>query len=199
MMRLPVRLPVLATLVLALAGCAAPRQLVSDVASYSQWPAGRKPGSYAFDRLPSQQSAPERQQSLEDAARPALEAAGFAPAGDGAQAEFSIQIGARVTKIERSPWDDPFWWHGSFVHPRFSRGPWWPGFGMGTSVPVYERQVALLVRDRQSGQALFEAHASNDGTNAASTRLLPAMFAAALKDFPAGAPDSRAVTVELPR
>jgi hypothetical protein len=187
-----------AALAATLLGCAAPRQLASEVASYSQWPAGRQPGSYAFERLPSQQSRPERQQALEDAARPAIEAAGFTPAGDAAQAEVSIQIGARVTTIERSPWDDPFWRHGSLVHPRYSRGPWWPGFGMGYSTPVYEREVALLVRDRQSGQALFESHASHDGNGSTTSRLLPAMFAAALKDFPAGAAEPHAVAVDLP-
>ena len=52
-------LTLLATTAL-LAGCAAMNSLTSDVASYSAWPADRKPGSYAFERLPSQQARPER-------------------------------------------------------------------------------------------------------------------------------------------
>src|SRR5512144_2923274 len=85
-----------------LAGCAGPRDLTSDVSTYSQWPAERKPTSYAFERLPSQQTYPEQQQRLEDAARPAIEAAGFAPAADPNTADFTIQIGARVSANERS-------------------------------------------------------------------------------------------------
>ena len=189
----------LVAITLALAACATPHQLDSDVASYSQWPAGRQAASYAFERLPSQQAQPERQQALEDAARRAVEAAGFTPAADAASADVSVQLGARVTTIERSPWDDPFWWRGSLVHPRYSRGPWWPGFGMNYAAPVYEREVAVLIRDRQSGQALFESHASNDGTSAATATLLPAMFAAALKDFPGSGLNPRRVSVELAR
>lgn len=192
---------VLLAAALALGGCATPRQLASDVASYSQWPASRQPASYAFERLPSQQAQPERQQALEDAARRAVEAAGFTPAADAASADVSVQLGARVTTTERSPYDDPFWWHGSLVQPRYRGGPWSPGFGFGFgfryAAPVYEREVAVLIRDRQSGQALFESHASNDGTSAATATLLPAMFAAALKDFPTGAVNPRRVTVEL--
>ena len=182
---------------LALGACATPHQLDSDVATYSQWPAGRQATSYAFERLPSQQAQPERQQALEDAARRAVEAAGFTPATDAASADVSVQLGARVTATERSPYDDPFWWRGSLVHPRYRGGPWWPGFGFRYAAPVYEREVAVLIRDRQSGQALFESHASNDGTSTKTATLLPAMFAAALKDFPGGAVNPRRVTVEL--
>ena len=54
-----------------LGGCAAMRQLDSEVSSYSQWPAARGAATYTFERLPSQQTRPERQQALEDAARAA--------------------------------------------------------------------------------------------------------------------------------
>ena len=37
----------------ALGGCANMNQVVNDVSTYSAWPADRKPGSYAFERLPS--------------------------------------------------------------------------------------------------------------------------------------------------
>jgi hypothetical protein len=192
---------VLVAITLALGACATPHQLDSDVATYSQWPAGRQAASYAFERLPSQQAQPERQQALEDAARRAVEAAGFTPAADAASADVSVQLGARVTATERSPYDDPFWWRGSLVHPRYRGGPWWPGFGFGfrSAAPVYEREVAVLVRDRQSGQALYEAHASNDGNTTASATLLAAMFEAALKDFPSAAVNPRRVTVDLAR
>ena len=37
---------------LLLAGCAAMNTVTSEVVSYGDWPAGRAPGSYVFERLP---------------------------------------------------------------------------------------------------------------------------------------------------
>ena len=71
-------LAVLAVTLLA-AGCSDLRSVTSDVTSFGEWPADRKPGTYAFDRLPSQQAQAAETQKLEDAARPALEKAGFTP------------------------------------------------------------------------------------------------------------------------
>ena len=88
---------------LALSGCAAMRNLDSEVSTYSQWPAGRQPASYRFERLPSQQARAEQQQQLEDAARRAIEGAGFTPAADEASADVSVQLGARVNASDRSP------------------------------------------------------------------------------------------------
>lgn len=188
---------------LALTGCAAFNQLHSEVSSYGQWPADRKPSSYVFERLPSQQARPEQQQTLEDAARRAVETAGFTPAADEKTADVSIQLGVRVNASERSPYDDPFWWRGGLYyshHAHFGRGGFWgPGLGIGFSTPTYEREVALLIRDRKTGQALYEARASNDGASSAINSLLPAMFEAAMKDFPAGGINPRNVSVEIKR
>ena len=38
----------------ALAGCASFNEITADVASFGEWPAGRAPGTFGFDRLPSQ-------------------------------------------------------------------------------------------------------------------------------------------------
>lgn len=187
---------------LALSGCAAFNQLNSEVSSYGQWPADRKPSSYVFERLPSQQARPERQQALEDAARRAVEAAGFTPAADDKAADVSIQLGMRVSASERSPYDDPFWWRGGVYysqHSRLGRGFWGPGLGMQFSTPSYEREVALLIRDRKTGQALYETRASNDGASSAVNSLLPAMFEAAMKDFPTGGINPRNVSVQITR
>jgi hypothetical protein len=187
---------------LTLTGCAAFNQLNSEVSSYGQWPADRKPSSYAFERLPSQQARPEQQQLLEDAARRAVESAGFTPAADEKSADVSIQLGARVSASDRSPYEDPFWWRGGLYyshHARFGRGFWGPGIGLQFATPTYEREVALLIRDRKTGQALYEARASNDGASSAINSLLPAMFEAAMKDFPTGGINPRNVSVEIKR
>ncbi len=178
-----------------LAGCAAMNQLTSEVSSYSAWPADRKAGTYAFERLPSQQLRAERAQKVEDSARRALEGAGFAPAPEGQPSEYVVQIGARVSATE-AYYDDPFWWRGGFYAHRFGR-PWGMGFGLSMPSVRYEREVALLIRDRKSGQPLYETRASNDGGSSSMDSLLPAMFDAAMKDFPAGSATPRNVTTEL--
>jgi hypothetical protein len=184
-----------------LSGCASFNQLNNDVSTFSRWPAERKPAGYAFERLPSQESRPESQQRLEDAARGALEGAGFIAAPKPGDAEYIVQLGARVDVNERSIYDDPFWWHGglyySRYHGRYGRGFWHPGFGPGYYSPTYEREVALLIRDRKSGTPLYEARASNDGASPAIDSLLPAMFEAAMKDFPTGGVNPRKVTTEI--
>ena len=180
-----------------LAGCASLNTIESDVSSYSQWPADRKPGTYAFERLPSQQANAERQASLELAARSALTAAGFSEA-DPANADVSVQVGARVTRYERSPSFDPFW-HG---YAPWGYGGWgwgprrfgpWPPY---QEPPYYGREVALLIRDRKSGSVLYETRATNEGGSSGGGPVLAAMFDAAMKDFPQAAVNPRRVQID---
>ena len=205
-----------------LGGCASLRGIDSEVSTFSRWPAQRAPTSFAFDRLPSQQARPEQQQLLEDAARPALLKAGFTPATDPAQADVNVQLGARISPNERSPFDDPFWWNGGLYrgypygyggfgyggnsgfggyggvgYGRFGR-PFWPDFGMRYGSPSYEREVAVLIRDRQTGTALYETRASNDGLSPMFGETLSAMFEAAMQGFPVADAAPRRVTVMPP-
>jgi len=184
-----------------LAGCAALNTVTSEVATYGDWPAGRAPGRYAFERLPSQNARAERQAELEGAAARALAAAGFKPA-PAAEADVIVQIGARISRTELSPWDDPLWWRwggGYWRSPAWrspSRMSYYANFNAGWYTR-YERSVALLLRDRTSGTPLYEAHAQTDGSTAGDNALLAAMFAAALKDFPAsGAVNPRQISVQ---
>ena len=187
----------------ALAGCASLNSLDADVSSFSRWPDGRAPATYAFERLPSQQANPQASQVLEDSARRAVEAAGFVAAAEGTEPDVSVQIGARVTATDRSPFADPFWYgpygysalHRGIAYGRYGRPYWGPGWRYGGSgwgpgysdYPYYEREVAVLIRDRKSGEPLYEARANTDGTYSGVITLLPAMFSAALQDFPKGA------------
>ncbi|MEO7335389.1 MAG: DUF4136 domain-containing protein [Caldimonas sp.] len=195
----------LAVATLVLSGCAAMNRLDSDVSTYSRWPDGRKPATYAFERLPSQQARPEQQQLLEDAARPAVEAAGFTAASDPKAADVTVQVGARITATDRSPFDDPLWWGPGFRRPypfargsrvflgtgwRYGWGPRWDDYG-------YEREVALLIRDHKTGEPLYEARANNDGLTPMVETALPAMFKATLQDFPAGGANPRRISIDL--
>jgi len=192
-----------ALLAVVLGGCAGLNTLHNDVSTYGPWPAERKPASFVFERLPSQQQAPQRQQLLEDAARGALEAAGFRAAADPNDAEYLIQLGARVTTND--PWivNEPLFWRGHWRYGtrHWGRDPYWGlhgGFGYPYAYsPRFEREVALLIRDRRTGQLLYEARADTTGASAAIDHLLPAMFEAAMKDFPATGPNPRDVTTQI--
>ena len=185
----------------ALTGCAGMHELSNDVSTYSQWPAERKPSSYAFERLPSQMANAEGQQILEDSARRALESAGFVPASDPKSADYVVQVGARLSVSERSLYDDPFWWHGGLYHPRyfghFRRGYGYGFAGYGMFSPIYEREVAILIRDRKTGTPLYEARATNDGYSSSMNSLLSAMFEAAMKDFPNTGINPRRVVTQI--
>ena len=194
-----------------LAGCATINSVDASVASFGEWPAGTAPGTYAFDRLPSQQRNPQRQQSLENAAAQALAGAGFRPAADGTKPGVMVQIGARTERFEQAPWDDPFWWGG----PRRwgyrgwagygPYGPWGPyGLHHGLWAPfppepdIYLHEVALLIRDADTGKALYETRASTDGYASGGDRMLAAMFDASMKDFPNTNDKPHTVRVPLP-
>lgn len=184
-----------------LAGCAGMALLSCEVASYGEWPPGRTGGTFAFERLPSQRADAARADALEAAAAPALQAAGLRPAAAGSEPDILVQIGARITRTDRSPWDDPLWWRGGFGTWRHSPwvGPGWNTWARRDWPPRYEREVALLLRDRAQGQPLYEARASSDGSTQGDSAVLAAMFQAALTGFPASAPTPRQVTVPLGR
>ena len=194
----------LMALAVLLGGCASFNTLNNEVSTFGSWPAERKPASYAFERLPSQQDRPEQQQLLEDAASGALQSAGFEPAVDPRNAEYMIQLGARVTDNEPRAHNPPLFWrggfhygHGGYNSPWALGGFWEPGWGPYGGQRTFEREVVLLIRDRQSGQLLYEARADNDGFSAAIDNILPAMFGAAMKDFPRAGPNPRNVSVQL--
>jgi len=193
-----------------LSACASFNDVAADVSSYSRWPAGRGPATYAFERLPSQQTRPQQAQMLEDAARPAVEGAGFAAAPEGSAPDVTIQLGARIVETDGYPYDDPFWyggmgvWHrpfGRFARPYYGYPGWRAGFwGPYNDFPNYQREVALLIRDKRSGEPLYEARAQNEGSTTGVTTVLPAMFVAALKDFPSGSTTNpHPVTIPGPR
>lgn len=179
------------------AGCAAFNTVGSDVASYGTWPQGRSAGTYSFDRLPSQQKNPQRQEALERAAAPALQSAGFQPAPEGAKGDVTVQLGARIDRYEPDPWADPFWMPGLY-YP-FAPG-WWAPYGPAPfafgppygpfwhpwppAPDYFDREVAVLIRDASDGKPLYEARATNSGNTSGGERVIGAMFSAALKDFP---------------
>jgi uncharacterized protein DUF4136 len=192
----------------ALAGCATMNSVDSDVSTYSQWPSGRKPATFAFERLPSQQARPQQQDQLESTARPALLAAGFTEVGDAKAADVTVQVAARINRFDPPIYADPFWGYGGLYYGYgrgyYGRGPyggpyWGPAWGMSyhDSTPQYQREVAVLIRERESNQVLFEARAANDGYSPGNNLTISAMFEAAMKDFPYSGINPRTVRVPL--
>ena len=181
-----------------LAGCAGLRSVSSEVSSFGEWPADRKPGTYAFERLPSQQARPAESDALEASAAQALAKAGFKSVQPGQTPDVLVQVGAGDARVAISPWDEPLWWRGGFGFHRY--GPWmsprW-GMGMQWDTPRYERQVGLLIRDRASGKPLYESRARSEGNSPAQGSVLAAMFEAALMDFPRLGINPRRVVVEV--
>lgn len=195
-----------AAALLSLTACASLNTLTADAQSFGSWPAGRQPGTYAFERLPSQQRNEQGQAQLEDAARAALAKAGFAEAATASSADVLVSIGARITRSSAAPWDDPLWWrwNGSYFHWRY--GPAWRPYYSRWGFPYpmdpmaerrYDREVALLLRDRKTNEPLYEARASNDGLTEGSLEILGGLFEASLADFPQTRPEPHRVTVQL--
>lgn len=179
-----------------LAGCAGLRTINAEVSSFGTWPAGRTPGTYAFERLPSQQARAHDQAAIEAAAAPALAAAGFKPAAVEA-ADVLVQVAAS-TRVRPSPFADYYGPRGRWGWGLGGMwgGPGW-GFGMSYEPPWTELQVDLLIRDRRSHAALYESHASWETAGGVGGLMGP-LFEAALKDFPGPAVSPRTVTVVVP-
>ncbi|MDP4302427.1 DUF4136 domain-containing protein [Leptothrix discophora] len=182
-----------------LTGCAAMNSVNVTVRTFGAWPEGRAPGRYAFDRLPSQEAAPERRAALEAAASAALERAGFSAAGDAEQADVLVQFGARQAQLIEAP-------------PRVSFG-----IGIGTpigrhgglgwgmnSYPWYTdrikelREMGLLLIDRRSRKVLVEVQARHESRYGMGDDVLQVLFDAALDGFPDLPAGERTVTVALP-
>lgn len=194
------RLSILGITVALLAACSGIRTLDTDVSSYGEWPADRQPGTYAFDRLPSQQAQAAETDKLEAAARPALEKAGFKPAAEGQAPDVLVQVASRAMRADRVLWEDPIWWHGGFGSWRRAPWPgpgWGPGYWARIDGPRYDREVAVLVRDRASGKPLFESHASYESSTLGDGAVVAAMFEAALTDFPKTGVNPRRVVVTV--
>ena len=172
----------LSAMTAALGGCASTPTLSCEVTTFGQWPAGMAAGSFVFDRLPSQQANPQAAVALEGLVRPALAIAGFVESADNDSAKFLVQSGARTSRSIRAPWEDPLWWRGG-AHIRSWGHPGW-SHRWRTDAPRYEREVALLLRDRSSGMPVYEARATSEGYSSASAEVLRAMFMACLQHFP---------------
>ena len=180
---------------LLLTGCASVRMMQSEVQAFSSLAALPAQPTYRFERLPSQQAQAQRQAEVEAMAQAALGQVGLRR--DDAHAQFTVQLGVRTEREDRLEWSD-VWWYGPNLRG-WGHGPlrrWSPAWPHSTA--WYQREVSLALRDNSSGQVVYETHAMEEGTWSDTSNLLPALFRAALTDFPAATPGTGTRKVEVP-
>nr|WP_295771092.1 DUF4136 domain-containing protein [Rhodoferax sp.] len=191
--------PMAATLLAAtflLGGCATVSTVESEVQSFSVAPTPMLPGPFRFERLPSQDQDARQSATLEEMAQKALEKAGFSRVDTAAR--YSVQIGvATLDTVLAYP--DPFFgrfaW--SFGRPRLWNGrlfytPPWP------DREIYVTRVRLEIRELGTGKVVYESTATNEESWNNAKRVLPALFEAAMADFPSPPKGVRKVVVKLP-
>ena len=200
--------------VLALAGCASLQQCSTprSPASAAGRP-GARPRTYAFERLPSQQAqaaaaADARRRGAARRSRPPASSPRRRRRGARRQrADRRAHHRHRALAVRRpvlvrrlGPWHRPF------GYGRYGRGYWGPYWG-----PVLEARAGIaaatgtttgrtttarsrvLIRDKQQRRAALRgARQQRRLPRPVAIGLLPAMFSAALKDFPDRRPDQPA-------
>lgn len=167
--------------------------LENNVQSFSGLPTLPANPTYTFERLPSQANQPWQGQ-IEALADPALFRAGLRR--DDAAPRYTVQVSAGVQRV-LSPWYDPWdpWGGGWGWGPRF--GPYGWGAFPRSDQAWFQREVAVVVRDRASNQVVYETRASSDGPWLDNSVVLPAMFDAALQGFPNPPQGVRRVNIQL--
>lgn len=188
-------------LVLMLSGCSGMRIIDSDVRTYTVGQGVTVPASYRFELLPSQQALPEQRAWIQDMVQAELDKVGMRR--DDAAPQYSVRFDLRVHRAPRSPWDDPFLMGGFYpAHPVVTRNGvvyHYPTPFFRMEMPWYRREVSLLMRRLSDGVLVFESNARSDGYWADDEAVLPAMFEAALRDFPNPPQGPRQVLIEIPR
>lgn len=194
---------------IALVGCSGMRIVDSQVAAFSKLEALPAASTWRFERLPSQQNLEgasfARHSKLESMAAQELAKHGFKPQPESqtAPARYSVHISARIQRLERGPFDDP-WSPGYGLlgreHVVTSTGrvihvPVFPHF----PPPWFVREVGLILRDAADGRVVYETKAQHEGRWSDDEAVLPAMFAAAMQGFPKPPEGRRLVNIEIPR
>jgi len=179
--------------VLAVSGCASTDSITAQVSSAGQWPAATSAKTYAFERLPSQQAQATLQARIEAAAKLALSKHGFVLTAGG-QPDVWVQVAAQSSSTTGRIYDGFPAMDGRIFGGIFG-GHGGVSLGMRLEPTYTTMQVDVLLRDRRSGQILYETHASYERTGGKDEQLLQPLFDAAMKDFPTPAISPRQVTV----
>ncbi|MEY3125197.1 MAG: hypothetical protein RLZZ573_1717 [Pseudomonadota bacterium] len=184
---------VLLALGVVLSGCATSRMIDSEVRSFPGAAPALTGVEYRFERLPSQQEGGPFQDRIEDLAAQALARIGLTRT-DGL-ARYAVQVSVRVDQYARNPQRRL---QGNDLFVGFGVAPWNAPAVLMLEPPWYLHTVQVLVRDTASGQLAYETTAAHDGPWSDTLHLLPAIFEAALRDYPTPPKGPRKVVVEVP-
>ncbi|MFZ9182412.1 MAG: DUF4136 domain-containing protein [Hylemonella sp.] len=193
----------LAMLLGLLSGCSGLRLVDAQVKTGTAGMAIEPGARYRFDRLPSQTEDIGRTQELEAMAEQALAQVGLVL--DEQQPRYSVLLGARMQPYLANAWGQPLGTTpgGAYGSVMIGTGSAMGGmFGWGMRFPPpthYGYEVSLVLRDLASAQVVYDTRATHSGPWSDSANLLPALFRAALQDFPEPAPGLRQVHLEIPR
>lgn len=190
--------------VITLTGCGSMRLVDTEVRSFATPPTMPASATYRFERLPSQQADTGRQDKLEAMAQQALMQVGLRR--DERTPSHSVHVSYGMKIDAHAPWEqaEPWGWN-------LGWGIGWGGrgssvmlgggapFGYLASSPYYWRQISLVMRSLATNQVVFETHAKHDGRWSDSEAVLPALFEAALRDFPNPPAGVRRINIEIPR
>ena len=193
----------LLALAVLLTGCSTVRLVDSDVIAFPTAVVQNVPvpSTYRFERLPSQAAQGQSRGELEALAQPELAKVGLQR--DDTAPQYSVQLDVRLLRDPRAPWDDPPYIGGIFApYPVFTRyGTVWrsPPLVMQFDFPYYRREVHVVVRRLADAQVVFESRANHDGRWPDDSKVLPAMFEAALQGFPNPPQGPRHIAIEIQR
>lgn len=181
----------LAAGVLLLAACAGgPRVIDSEVSTDAATAPGAdllQEAHYRFEATPVAPGQPDPQK-IQAMAEQALQRVGAIR--DDAAARIGVQASARVDAY----WADDYWgpsnprvalglgvgggWHGG----GFGLGLGWPFWDH--SIPFYNSEVSLVMRDLTSGAIIYSTQARNSSPWHDTDTVLAALFVAALEGYP---------------
>ena len=190
--------------VISLTGCGSMRLVDTEVRSFATPPPVPAGATYRFERLPSQQADPGRQDKIEAMAQQALTQVGLIR--DDRAPSHSVQVTYGMKIDAHAPWERPeplgfnlgwgIGWGGRGGSVMLGGGA---PFGYLATSPYYWRQVSVVMRSLSTNQVVFESHATHDGRWADTEAVLPALFEAALKGFPNPPAGVRRINIEIPR
>jgi len=187
---------------LLLGGCGGMRLVESNVTAISTLPPGTATltgAHYRFERLPSQAEQPNFER-VQTAAEAALTHVGLVH--DEAGAQYSVLLSASVLPFGTDSWGSPASRGYGGVMIGGGGGGVGTAFGFGMNFPAstsYRREVSVLMRDLHTGLVVYETRATSDVPWADTDNVLPAMFEAALQEFPHPPAGARKVGIEIPR
>ena len=190
--------------------CIAAHASTTTCRAYSRWPSGPQAGDLRVRAAAvAAGAAPAAAAARGCAPGRRSKAPGFTPAADPKHADVTVQVGARITATDRSPFDDPFWW-GPGVRTGLrplppgaratgGRAASTAGWGRPSTLRLRARGGAADPRPAQPASRSTKPRAAATGSTPMADTTLPAMFEAALQGLSGTAPRSNPhrVTVDL--